>query len=602
MNTEKNYYMKKLEIFKRIRFRDRVFIIYILGGIIPFIFSSYYSNIQNRESMINLSRETQKEELSLMKDRIKESMAIVEKVSTQLFVNSTVREIVRKDYKTIEEFEDDCSRLSFIDSYLDNYEQDISDITIYVRKKPAYTNKYFSFIGKTTVSQEWYKPTCNRGGKIYWSYGYDKEKKEKRLQLTRQIRDEYGNTLCILAIQVQNSKIKKFISERSVNTVLLFNDEDVLYTNFAINSDWDFLFKILQKNRYVSESLIVSEGITDYIVTFDKIYQMDTGRYYSLVSIQNYRDIVSEMDQDNLRSYIAMFISIVISILLITIFSSAYGKRMDLLSKQMHLVAIGEYDKVMPIDGNDEIAEIYKQLEKMIVDNRALMERVVERQVQQEKLHTKQKEVEFKMLASQINPHFLYNTLETIRMKALVNKQFEIAELVKMLAKIMRRNIQVSEKMVTFKSEIEFIEYYLKIQSFRFGDRISSEVIIDDDIDMNAKILPLIIQPFVENAFVHGLEQIESGGKLTVSVEREVEIVKITIEDNGEGMNYYQLGKIRHILNNSNEIEDKTHIGINNVNQRIKMQYGEAYGVKIYSEEEKGTKVVISVPYYWGDI
>lgn len=601
MNTEKNYYMKKLEIFKRIRFRDRVFIIYILGGIIPFIFSSYYSNIQNRESMINLSRETQKEELSLMKDRIKESMAIVEKVSTQLFINSTVREIVRKDYKTIEEFEDDCSQLSFIDSYLDNYEQDISDITIYVRKKPAY-NKYFSFIGKTTVSQEWYKPTCNRGGKIYWSYGYDKEKKEKRLQLTRQIRDEYGNTLCILAIQVQNSKIKKFISERSVNTVLLFNDEDVLYTNFAINSDWDFLFKILQKNRYVSESMIVSEGIIDYIVTFDKIYQMDTGRYYSLVSIQNYRDIVSEMDQDNLRSYIAMFISIVISILLITIFSSAYGKRVDLLSKQMHLVAIGEYDKVMPIDGNDEIAKIYKELEKMIVDNRALMERVVERQVQQEKLHTKQKEVEFKMLASQINPHFLYNTLETIRMKALVNKQFEIAELVKMLAKIMRRNIQVSEKMVTFKSEIEFIEYYLKIQSFRFGDRISSEVIIADDIDMNAKILPLIIQPFVENAFVHGLEQIESGGKLTVSVEREVEIVKITIEDNGEGMNYYQLGKIRHILNNSNEIEDKTHIGISNVNQRIKMQYGETYGVKIYSEEEKGTKVVISVPYYWGDI
>lgn len=123
---------------------------------------------------------------------------------------------------------------------------------------------------------------------------------------------------------------------------------------------------------------------------------------------------------------------------------------------------------------------------------------MVEEKVQKEKMHTRQKEVEFKMLASQINPHFLYNTLETIRMKARVNHQPEIEDLVKMLAKIMRRNIQVSHKLVSLQSEIELIDNYMRIQDYRFGDRIHSEIVVDDDVDMTQEVMPLIIQPFVE--------------------------------------------------------------------------------------------------------
>lgn len=297
-----------------------------------------------------------------------------------------------------------------------------------------------------------------------------------------------------------------------------------------------------------------------------------------------------------------MFAGIAISLVLIAIFSGIYEKRMRLFTRQMHMVAIGEYDKVVPVRGRDEIADLYVELEKMIDDNKKLLNSVVEKEVQQEKLHSKQMEIEFKMLASQINPHFLYNTLETIRMKALVNKQREIAELVKMLAKLMRRNIQVGDKMVTIKSEIEFIEYYLKIQDYRFGDRIASEIIVDDDIDINAKVLPLVIQPFVENAFVHGLEGVEKDGKLSIIIEREIEIIKITVQDNGTGMDNFQLSELRGILMSNIETKDRIHIGINNVNQRIKLQYGDMFGVKVYSKKGNGTRIVICMPYYWNEI
>lgn len=120
----------------------------------------------------------------------------------------------------------------------------------------------------------------------------------------------------------------------------------------------------------------------------------------------------------------------------------------------------------------DEIAELHNDLTSMIHDIQELMAKVVQEQVQKEQLNTRQKEVEFKMLASQINPHFLYNTLETIRMQARVNHQPEIEELTKMLAKIMRRNIQVTDSLQTLKSELQLVEYYLKIQDYRFHDRI----------------------------------------------------------------------------------------------------------------------------------
>ena len=160
----------------------------------------------------------------------------------------------------------------------------------------------------------------------------------------------------------------------------------------------------------------------------------------------------------------------------------------------MHRVAQGEYDKVEALEGEDEIGELYRELENMATDIRELTEHMVEEQVQKEKIHTKQKEVEFKMLASQINPHFLYNTLETIRMKAVVNKQPEITDLVKMLAKILRYSIQATAQSKTLASEIQMVQYYLKIQDYRFGDRITSEVIVDDDVNTEIPVMPLIIQ------------------------------------------------------------------------------------------------------------
>ena len=420
------------------------------------------------------------------------------------------------------------------------------------------------------------------------------------------MKDKYGKIIAVLCVQLQNDFIIDTISERSMHTVLLYNDSEIIYTNYAMDDDTPFLAERLKKKKQHEYAGQITVGVEDYLLVYNKIYPRIKGYEYedpphfTITTIERFQDLTSSININSLKSYTAVIVGLFASVILILVFSKMYSNRMELLRKQMHYVAIGEYDKVTPIEGTDEIAELYKEVEKMRDDNRELMQKIVEEQVQKEKIHTKQREVEFKMLASQINPHFLYNTLETIRMKAKINKEPEIEELVKMLAKIMRRNIQVSDKKVTLKSEVQLIEYYLKIQNYRFGDRIHSQVIVDDDVEQDAKVLPLIIQPFVENAFVHGLESSEDGGNLTVHVSRDMGVIVVTIEDDGVGMDYYQLGKLRYAIN-SGEAAEKGHIGVSNVNQRLKLQYGEQFGVTVDSTLGKGTKITIMMPFVFGE-
>jgi two-component system sensor histidine kinase YesM len=230
----------------------------------------------------------------------------------------------------------------------------------------------------------------------------------------------------------------------------------------------------------------------------------------------------------------------------------------------------------------------------MIRDIQELMAKVVQEQVQKEQLNTRQKEVEFKMLASQINPHFLYNTLETIRMQARVKNQPEIEELAKMLAKIMRHNIQVGDSLQPVKEEIKLVRYYLKIQDYRFHDRIRYEILVDEEKIDHLLMMPLVMQPYVENAFVHGLEGKERDGLIRIEISVRTHLW-ITISDNGCGMSEEKLQEVRNNLNDFENL-DRTHIGICNVNQRIKLQYGNDYGVTIDSAQGEGTQVTIKLP------
>ena len=531
---------------------------------------------------------------------IRESMTVLDNVARLLCSNDEILKLTTRKYKNKTQFYSDYRKANTVmEDYINFYEQDISSINLFLDNPTIDTydlNRInnLSYFKQSVRTQTWYKETVDCVDEGYWYFGATSgdNEKDQTMQISRAVRDDDDDVVGIVVIQIQYDKVT--LNEQRQDTAILYDDYYWISGNCS-SLDYPFLKEEIQKINKSRVTKQISYGVEEYLISYERLQMDGSDDYYSVVSVQNYQDIMAEVNQISMQAFIPEIIGMIVSALLIFAFAASYSNRMFQLRVQMHHVAQGEYDEVERIEGNDEIGELYTELEQMMQDIRLLMSNVVDEQVQKEKLHTKQKEVEFKMLASQINPHFLYNTLETIRMKAVVNHQPEIVELVKMLAKTMRYNIQVTDRLVTLKEELQMVEYYLKIQEYRFGDRITSELTIDSDVDMKARILPLTLQPFVENAFVHGLEEKACDARLVIHVYKKKDDIFIEIRDNGKGMDYYELGHLRKIM--KDEQGDDNHIGVRNVNQRIRLLFGGEYGVEVDSEKNVGTKVVIHIPY-----
>lgn len=595
----KKNFLKRFR-FRNIRFRERMLLIYIIGGIIPFLLAILYSNARSRTIMLDQTKEAEMEEIALISSSISQSMRVAEQASDHIYGDEEVRQIVsrlkNKEYKSQEDFERDCRKMDFIDEYLDYFQENIADIIIYVENSDRTSNRYITFVDSDTIkAKHWYNYTASYEGNVYWSYDIDKRSGQKTMQMTRCIPNEKGGMLGILQIVLEMNEFTGKLSKREEGTAILSGNDEAIVRNFPIGKTEKHIIGKLKDFKREEDSLLMNFWTQRHLLTYQRIYGRSGMEYYTVASIQNYRNIMSNVSRTNFVSLTTVAVGLVISIGLILFFSILFENRIQKLFQQMHRVATGEYEKVEPLEGTDEVGLIFGELEQMMKEIQVLTEQVVQEQVQKERLHTRQKEVEFKMLADQINPHFIYNTLETIRMKAKMNRQPEIEELVKMLAKIMRRNIQAGPQMVTLSSELELTENYLVIQKYRFGDRIISSMTVDERVDLDCMVLPLIMQPFVENAFVHGLEFVDGRGALGIHVMQEEEEIHIMIEDNGVGIDSESLAKIQKDLREGAST-DSRHVGINNVNQRIRIKYGSEYGVAMDSQVGKGTRIMLCFP------
>ena len=222
--------------------------------------------------------------------------------------------------------------------------------------------------------------------------------------------------------------------------------------------------------------------------------------------------------------------------------------------------------------------------------------------IKEQELINRQQQMEFEMLASQINPHFLYNTLETIRMQALSSGNRDVATSIKLLGRSMRYVLEnTGTSFTTLTKELEYIRTYLAIQQLRFGDKVNYRIDVEDSLDTDGcRILPLLLQPIVENAILHGLVDRERDGLITISIhtgqtEDSKNDLYILIQDNGSGMSTATLDALlAHVQ--EHDTSDRQSIGLYNINQRIQLLYGENYYMHIKSQPGEGTTVTLKIP------
>ena len=208
---------------------------------------------------------------------------------------------------------------------------------------------------------------------------------------------------------------------------------------------------------------------------------------------------------------------------------------------------------------------------------------------------------ELSVLQYQINPHFLYNTLDTIRSYALMSDQEDIALMSEKLSRFFRYAISNRENIVKVEDELRHIEDYLFIQSRRFGDRFETEISLEEPELRERYMLKLMIQPLVENAITHGLERLKRKGWIHIHIAATEKKLLIRISDNGVGMNEEKLCELNHSLRSGTVQPAENHrrgtgIAVQNVNARIRITFGEEYGLHYRSHEMQGTTVTATLP------
>jgi two-component system sensor histidine kinase YesM len=278
-------------------------------------------------------------------------------------------------------------------------------------------------------------------------------------------------------------------------------------------------------------------------------------------------------------------ILLLFAILLAIIVSGTIVRPIHKLKNHMIEVSNGNLDSYYETKNNDEISILGKVFNQMLRDIRKLINEVYQAQ-------TQKRNAELRVLQSQINPHFLYNTLDTIQWKALEYNAFDLADMINSLSIFFRISLSDGKEFVTIDDEIQHVRNYLKIQETRYKDKISYN--IDSDELISQYLVPkMIIQPLVENSIYHGLKLKKQKGFININISSEDDCILIEVIDNGLGMNYEKLSIIRKNLYQSIESE---HYGLYNINERLKLTFKDRYSISIDSKFEEGTKVSLKIP------
>ncbi|WP_123041177.1 cache domain-containing sensor histidine kinase [Cohnella candidum] len=279
---------------------------------------------------------------------------------------------------------------------------------------------------------------------------------------------------------------------------------------------------------------------------------------------------------------------IVFALLISLVLTVALTRPLRSLVRIMREVQNGNMDVMFQVKRRDEIGLVGSAFNRMVARVKALIEDVY-------MAGQRKQEAELEALQNQINPHFIYNTLEAIRMTAVIHDDTEVSEMAQLLGKLLRYGIGTGSETVPLAREFEHLEMYVTLLNFRYGNKFSLSL-PEEPVDLQMPVMKLLFQPIVENAVYHGLDETKPGMKIVISYRTEGPDHVFEVRDDGAGMSPEALAKLRSRLSETAPSSGNGGIGLRNVHERLKLLFGEAYGIGIESELGEGTAVSVRFP------
>ena len=494
----------------------------------------------------------------------------------------------------------EMSSQAFSDTLLSR--ADISSIMIFGKKKMLLNRSMYTYqkVALDYSKLDWYAKAVAKpqdaiitGPNRHSFFDTDDEV----ISLSREVQSyENGTFRGVILINLNMNKITEICNsfqEKQENFICIINDKGELVYEQQ-NGRERFAFDEKENRQELNTALGKTKESCfrlnyrgeKYLVT--RTDMKTTG--WTLVSMVPYKSVMAETMAISGVMILAVAITLIVTLLLLNRILTGVVKPLKKLEKYMVQVNPDNMDQRMEILTDDEIGHLSMKFNQMMDRIRNLKEQVIEEQEDKRKY-------ELQALQAQINPHFLYNTLDSIIWMAETNDS-NIVAMTEALAKLFRISLNKGNEEISLERELEHVKNYLIIQSMRYADKFTYEISAEPGVE-RCRTIKLILQPIVENCIYHGIKKKRGTGKITIRAYRREQDLIIEVSDDGCGMPEEICRKIL-----SDEIESEnisgSGIGVKNVNERIQLRFGKKYGLSYSSEEGVGTTVTYVLPYNEG--
>ncbi|WP_413374996.1 sensor histidine kinase [Alkalihalobacillus sp. 1P02AB] len=397
--------------------------------------------------------------------------------------------------------------------------------------------------------------------------------------------DDKLRTKSIMIIDFKEEVISRFLNDykgsEMVAGTFIYGEEDYI---LPPPSTLGFQHSLVK--NYSTNSILKDKNGKEFLI-YKKNFPLTDWNVVEYFEVDHLYKTVADTKEISLYS---IMVSIFVCLFASLFISHQISKPLHKLQRKMKEVEKGNFEKRFITNSKDAFGDLAIGFNHMLIKIKELIESVK----QEEQL---KKEAEITALQLQINPHFIYNTLESINSLARKKKEYEISHLIVLLGRLLRLSISSFKEKVSLEQELMYVEYYLEIQKQRMRYPLLYEIIIEPNIEHYTTI-KWILQPIIENAIIHGIDPLRSEGKITIYVRTKKDKVLIDIADNGVGIKQDKISEITKNLKFSSARLTKydNRIGLYNVQTRILSHYGEPFGLSITSTSNKGTTVQITLP------
>ena len=532
--------MKAFAIFKNIRIQRQLFSklllffslpILILGFLL--VYGSYQKNYSHDQDIIN-------HENLRIRSIMYDLTTNLYNLSDRFVMKDDLHDLLVKSYSSDKECRKALDSYTLIDDILQQ-ETSIEDITIYTNNQTIGNTTHFAFADDAIQKTDWYHELLQTRNAIWRSEKNNSDSLNPySLCLYRMLPLPLENNFAILKIKVSENYLNNRLYNTFMPSVIAVDNASAVYSSGNLISDFRFPVANIKQSQFCQQSGTQNLNDVRCITSLSTLipYRCDNDIYILTYSDLAYYELIHQ----TVLYALIVLVAWLIPCLSLYIYTKYFSARIEILRDAMHKASCGNYNIMEAYQGNDELSETFHDM-KIVIKNIQKKEKdtysaqLREQMLinKQQQLENHQQQIEYQILTGQINPHFLYNTLETIRMKAFNEDDYEVANAIKLLGKYLHYSLEsIGVSITTLDRELFYMETYLSIQKLRFKDRVNYQTTIASCVDPpHIQILPFILQPIVENAVLHGLEGISCRGELSIDIDIRQDTLIIRILDNG---------------------------------------------------------------------